>query len=165
MEGQKISKALEMAKKETYIDTFFAGVRKGWAIEEKSIIPSVIMCYSMLQFLRVTGLVDILANLFRPAMLIFGLPGEAVISLVAGFFSKSSGCATAASLFTAGSLNARHVTILLIGNMAYGGIMPQWPRTIVTSGTDSKLHLWMILLLPIGGAIGMFIANLLLAVI
>jgi|LSQX01.2.fsa_nt_gb spore maturation protein SpmB len=165
MEGQKISKGLERAKKETYIDTFFAGVRKGWAIEEKSIIPSVIMCYSLLAFLQVTGLVDILATIFKPAMGIFGLPGEGVISLVAGFFSKSTGCATAASLFAAGSLNARHVTILLVGNMAYGGILPQWPRTIVTSGTDSKLHLWMMLLLPIGGAFAMILANLLLAVI
>ena len=157
------SKALERAKKKTFLDYFFAGVKKGWAILEGSVIPSCIFCYSVLNILQITGLIDLLGKLFNPVMGIFGLPGEAIVSIVAGFFSKSNGCAQAASLFSAGTITAKQAGILLVGNMAYGGIMPQWPRTIVTSGTDTKFHGILIGILVLGLPIGLWLGNLMVA--
>ena len=146
--------------KKNIIDTFFDGVRRGISIWLNSMIPSAIMCYTLLEVLNLTGVTNLFATVFAPVMGIFGMPGESMISLVSGFFSKSSGCATAAGLFEKGLLDVRDVTILLVVNVTYGGIMPQWPRTIVVSGTDSKFHLPMILLLPFGGVIALILSSL-----
>ena len=39
-----------------------------------------------------------------PVMGLFGLPGEAFAVLISAFFAKASGCATAASMYQAGTL-------------------------------------------------------------
>jgi len=142
------------------INIFFAGVRKGVNIWLNTMIPSATLCYTLLQVLTLIGFTDLMATIFSPVMAIFGLPGEAMIALVAGFGSKSNGCATAAGLFAEGLLTEKHVAVILLSCMCGGGIMPQWPRTISTSGTDPKLHIPLIIITLLAGMVGLWVGAL-----
>lgn len=64
-----------------------------------------------MQFLTLTGLMDVLAIVCAPIMRLFGLPGEAAAVLFSAFFSKAAGAAAAASLFGEGVLTAAQCTI------------------------------------------------------
>lgn len=151
----------EIARKKNIIDIFFTGARKGVNIWLNTMLPSATLCYTLLQVLNLWGITDLLAKVFTPFMAIFGLPGEAMIALVAGFASKSNGCATAAGLFAEGLLTEKHCAVILLSCMCGGGLLPQWPRTIVTSGTDSRLHIPLMLITLAAGAVGLWVGSLL----
>lgn len=97
----------------TIVDIFVEGARKGWNVGVSSIIPNVIMAFSVIQVLKVTGLLELLGKVFSPVMAVFGLPGEAAMVLLAAWVANGGGVGVAASLFTAGVINDVHVTILL----------------------------------------------------
>ncbi|WIV12138.1 hypothetical protein [Proteiniborus sp. MB09-C3] len=39
-------------------------------------LPGVVLGYSAIEVLKVTGILDIVGKLFTPIMAVFGLPGE-----------------------------------------------------------------------------------------
>lgn len=49
------------------------------------------MAYALIQVLRVTGVLDLLGNVFAPVMSIFGLPGTAVMVLAGAWLSMGGG--------------------------------------------------------------------------
>ena len=127
-------------QKKTLPDIFVEGARKGWNIAVNSIMPNVLMAYVLIQVLRVSGLLDILGNIFNPVMALFGLPGKAVMVLIGAWMSMGGGAGVAASLYAAGVLNGTHVTILLPAIFLMGAQVQYMGRCLGTSGVRTKYY-------------------------
>lgn len=76
------------------IEIFMEGSKKGFYVGLNNILPAMVLGFTIVQFLQLTGLVPLLGSVFGPVMGIFGLPGESVIVLVSAFFAKAAGAAT-----------------------------------------------------------------------
>ncbi|MDR3560600.1 MAG: YjiG family protein [Negativicutes bacterium] len=124
----------------TLTDVFVDGARKGWNIGVNSIIPNVLMAYALIQVLRVTGVLDLLGNVFAPVMAIFGLPGTAVMVLAGAWLSMGGGMGVAASLFATGVLNPVHLTILLPAIFLMGAQIQYMGRCLGTAGVQSRFY-------------------------
>ena len=124
----------------TVADIFVDGARKGWNIAVASIVPNVIMAFAVIQVLKITGLLQLLGNVFSPVMAIFGLPGEAAMVLLAAWIANGGGVGVAASLFTAGTINDAHVTILLPAIFLMGAQLQFMGRCLGTIGVQSGLY-------------------------
>lgn len=72
----------------------------------------MVMGYTLITFLNLSGIMPLIGKLLAPVMGIFGLPGEASVVLLAAFFAKAAGCATAAGMYMSGNLTAVEATIL-----------------------------------------------------
>lgn len=134
------------AKKKNIFDSFQDGVRKGWGIYVKSMMPSIIMAYTFIYILETTGLMDLFSNLFAPLMGIFGLPPISIVCLATVFFSRAGGCALAASFVADGSLTAMQATILLPTMFLIGGTINQWVRVISVCGTRPSRQKYIIIM-------------------
>ena len=55
-------------KKRNIFDSFQEGVRKGWNIFVKNVLPSIIMAYTFIYILETTGLMDLFSDIFAPVM-------------------------------------------------------------------------------------------------
>ena len=86
------------AKNKTILEEFMVGCKKGFYVGVENIMPAMVLAYSLILFLNITGLMDIIANAVAPVMALFGLPGGAIVALISAFFAKAAGAATAASL-------------------------------------------------------------------
>ena len=51
-----------------------AGCKKGFYIGAENIMPAMVLAYSLILFLNITGLMDIIANAVAPVMALFGFP-------------------------------------------------------------------------------------------
>ncbi len=51
-----------------------------------TMVKVIVPCYLAIEVIKHFGLIDIISRFCRPFMSIFGLPGEAALCLVAGFF-------------------------------------------------------------------------------
>ena len=90
-----MSEATTTTKKKPIIDVFLGGAKRGFYIGVETVLPSMILGYVIMQFLTLTGLMDVLAIVCAPIMRLFGLPGEAAAVLFSAFFSKAAGAAAA----------------------------------------------------------------------
>ena len=70
------------AKKKTLLEEFMSGCKKGFYIGAENIMPAMVLAYSLILFLNITGLMDIIANAVAPVMALFGLPGGAIVALL-----------------------------------------------------------------------------------
>lgn len=122
----------------TVIDAFVIGARRGLNVALNNIAPNVVMAFVIIQFLQLTGLLSLIGKVFGPVMRVFGLPGEAVTVLVSGWLSLGGGVGAAASLYSNGTLNARHVTILMPGLMLIGAQLQYMGRILITAGMESR---------------------------
>ena len=127
-------------QKKTLPDIFVEGARKGWNIGVSSILPNVLMAYVLIQILRVSGLLDILGNIFNPVMALFGLPGKAVMVLIGSWMSMGGGAGVAASLYADKALNGTHVTILLPAIFLMGAQVQYMGRCLGTAGVKTKYY-------------------------
>ena len=127
-------------QKKTLPDIFVDGARKGWNIGVSSILPNVLMAYVLIQILRVSGLLDILGNVFNPVMAVFGLPGKAVMVLIGSWMSMGGGAGVAASLYAAKALDGTHVTILLPAIFLMGAQVQYMGRCLGTAGVATKYY-------------------------
>ena len=61
------------AKNKTILEEFMVGCKKvlRW---RRNIMPAMVLAYSLILFLNITGLMDIIANAVAPVMALFGLP-------------------------------------------------------------------------------------------
>lgn len=76
------------AKKKTLLEEFMSGCKKGFYIGAENIMPAMVLAYSLILFLNITGLMDIIANAVAPVMALFGLPGGAIVALISAFLPR-----------------------------------------------------------------------------
>ena len=158
-------------KKKPIIDVFLGGAKRGFYIGVETVLPSMILGYVIMQFLTLTGLMDVLAIVCAPIMRLFGLPGEAAAVLFSAFFSKAAGAAAAASLFGEGVLTAAQCTILIIpcicwnvGHMLMGTLVGHFSRIVLVCGVEPKRQPLMLAVPIVDSIVGMLVMRLILVV-
>ena len=152
MAEQTTAAAEVMKPKLSVIEEFVAGAKKGFYIGAEMIAPAMVLAYVLIQFLDITGLMTIVGRLLGPVMAIFGLPGEAIVALVAAFFAKAAGCATAATLYSKGIITAQQATILFPACVTMGTLIGHFVRIVIVSNANKKWHP-LLLCIPIVDAI------------
>lgn len=140
------------AKKKTLLEEFMSGCKKGFYIGGENIMPAMVLAYSLILFLNITGLMDIIANAVAPVMALFGLPGGAIVALISAFFAKAAGAATAASLYAEGVINAAQATILFPATITMVTLVGHFARCVLTSGANPKYHA-LLLVIPVSDAL------------
>lgn len=144
------------------VEIFLAGCKKGLYIGLEQILPAMILGYVIVEFLKLTGIIDVLSTVFGPVMGIFGLPGAAVVVLISAFFAKAAGASTAANLFAVGTITAAQATILLMPCMLMGTLVGHFARIVIVADVKPA-HRGLLLLIPlIVSAIAMLLMRLLL---
>ena len=133
-----------MERKKNVLDMFIEGARKGWNIGINSIVPNVIMAYCLIQFMEVTGILEVFAYIFKPVMGIFGLPGEALMVNLAAIMSMGGAVGVTVSLVEKGLLNHSHVTILLPAIFIGGGWVQYLGRVLGTAGVPTRFWPWLV---------------------
>lgn len=152
------------ATKKNIIEVFMGGCKKGFYISMEQILPAMVLGYAIVQFLQLTGMVDILGKVFGPVMGIFGLPGEAVVVLVSAFFSKAAGAGTAANLVSEGIINNAQATILIIPCMLMGTLIGHYARIVLVADTHEKHRSFMLAIPVVDSVIGMLLMRVILSV-
>ena len=64
-------------QKESIMSGFTGGAYSGFMIGVKNIIPNLVFAYAIMEFLNITNLMNSVEIIFRPVMMILGLPGVA----------------------------------------------------------------------------------------
>lgn len=154
----------EKTQKKSLVDVFSAGCRRGFNMSINSIMPAMILGYVLIQFLQMSGLMDVIGTVFQPVMGIFGLPGGALAVLLAAFFAKASGCSMAALMYTEGLLTLGQCAILMPACMIMGTLIGGYARIILVSGSNRKYHGLLFCLPLLDAAISMWIMRLILVV-
>jgi spore maturation protein SpmB len=145
-----------MAQK-TLPDVFVEGARKGWNLGINSLLPNVVMAFTVIYFLKVTGLLTIIGKVFGPLMVIFGLPGEAAMVFLAALPSNAGGIGVMLSLYTAGVVNDNQVTIMLPGIFLMGAQLQFMGRCLGTMEVNTRLYPALFVICYINSAVAMFI--------
>ncbi|HIU38028.1 MAG TPA: YjiG family protein [Candidatus Aphodousia faecigallinarum] len=141
-------------------DVFVKGAVQGWGIATHSTIPNVLMAFVIIRALNVAGLLPILGDIFRPIMVLFGLPGEAAAVLIAGWMSMGGGVGVAAALFDQGALTVEHCAILAPGIYLMGSQLQYMGRCLGVIGTRGKVIPLLMGVAVLNALIGMFIMNI-----
>lgn len=120
-----------------FADTLKKGFFNGLSLT-LDMIKVVVPYYLLVELIRYLGLIQVLGDLFRPFMRLFGLPGEAALALIAGY---------AASLYAAIAvvkplqLSVKDITIIAL----MLGISHSLPvETPITKRTG--VNAWVLLL-------------------
>ncbi|MGI6129549.1 MAG: nucleoside recognition domain-containing protein [bacterium] len=158
-----MSEQVEAKKKKGAIEVFMGGAKKGLYIGFEQILPAMILGYVIVEFLKLTGIIDILGVVFGPVMGIFGLPGESVVVLLSAFFAKAAGAATAANLFSDGIINAAQATILLMPSMLMGTLVGHYARIVLVSNANPNYRGLLLAVPIIDSIVGMFLMRLVLS--
>jgi len=153
------------AKQKSFVEHFMVGAKKGMMVGLEVIVPSMVMAYAMIAFLKITGLMPIIGKALDPVMGIFGLPGEASVVLLAAFFAKAAGCATAATMFTAGTLTAEQATILFPACIVMGTLIGQFARCIMVAEVQKKYYPLMFAAPIVDAVIVMFLTRAAIAML
>lgn len=143
------------------LDMFMDGARNGYQIAVHNLIPALVMAFVLIRILDVTGLLKTVGAVCGPVMMLWGLPGEAAAVILASVMSMGGAIGVAASLYTAGHLEAAHLSALLpaiylMGNPVQNvgrvlGLSESNPRhytAILTVGAiNAMLSIWVMQLL------------------
>lgn len=156
--------ANKTVQKRSIIEEFVFGAKNGFYLGVERIIPAMILAYVLILFLKTTGLMDIIGTIVAPVMGLFGLPGEAIIALISAFFAKAAGCATAATLYNDGVINAAQATILFPACITMGTLLGHFVRCVMTAGANPKHHALLIAIPVIDAVVSMLLTRLLLGV-
>lgn len=165
MDEKKSAAVAAAPKKESYVETFMNGARKGWGVAINTIMPAMVLGYVLVQAIKVSGLMDILAVVFAPVMGLFGLPGEAVTVLISAFFAKAAGAATAANLFAEGILTGAQATICVMPCMLMGTLVGHYARIILVTETNPKWTPLYFMVPIVDSALGMVLMRILLNIL
>lgn len=125
-------------EKKMLTDVFVEGARNGFKIGINNVIPNVMMAFVIIHILNITGLLDILGNLFGPVMALFGLPGEAAAVLMGSWLSMGGGVGVCVSLFSQGVLNGTHVAILVPAIFLMGSQIQYAGRLLGTAEVNAR---------------------------
>ena len=126
--------------KKSFVEIFMEGAYKGWTMGVRSMLTALVLAYALMYMLNVSGAMDILETVFSPLMGLFSLPGVAITPLVACLMSKPGGVAAAVALYNQGLMTDRDVTAIFPALVLMGGLVSQYVRVVVVSGTESRRH-------------------------
>ncbi len=149
-------------KKEGLMQGFVNGAYSGFMIGVKNIIPNLIFAYAVMEFLNITNLMSIIEVVFRPVMMLLGLPGAAAPALIMGFLTTSGGLGIVANLATNGMLSPDQVAMLLVGIMCVGASIQYIGRVLATTGIKTKYYPFMMAVNAVNAIIGITIARIIL---
>ncbi len=90
--------------------TLKRGVLNGVAIVF-IMVKVIVPCYIAIEFIKHTGLIDIIGRFFKPAMGLLGLPGEAALGLIAGYLINLY---AAIAVITPLNLSTKDITIIAL---------------------------------------------------
>ena len=158
--AEPASAGMDLQKmKPSIVEEFVAGAKKGFYIGAEMIAPAMVLAYVLIEFLNITGLMVIVGKAVGPVVAVFGLPGEAVVALVAAFFAKAAGCATAASLYSQGIIDAKQATILFPACVTMGTLIGHFVRIVITSNANKKWHPLLLCIPLIDAAVVMLLTR------
>ena len=140
-----------MSRKSMY-GTFVEGMRNGWTLGTMQLLPNMVMAFALIQILNKIGLLEILGKVFGPLMGFFGLPGEAVTVLLTAWLSAGGGVGAAAGLYTHGTLNGTHVSILIPAIFLMGAQLQYVGRILSVAGINPR-HYKMLMLIGLLNAL------------
>ena len=149
-------------QKEGIMAGFTGGAYSGFMIGVKNIIPNLVFAYAIMEFLNITNLMSIVEVVFRPVMMILGLPGVAAPSLLMGFLTTSGGLGIVANLFSNGMLTSKQVAMLLVGIMCLGASIQYIGRVLSTSGIKTKYYPYMMVINVLNAIIGIIITRIII---
>ena len=150
----------EMQEKPMLTDVFVSGVKRGWGIATGSMLPNVLMAFILIYVLKLTGILDLLGSLFAPVMKIFGLPGEALMVLLAAWLSMGGGAGVASSLFAAGSLSLHDIAVLAPAMYLMGSQVQYIGRLLGVVGTPGKYIPVMVLISIINALLALLVMQI-----
>ena len=150
----------EPQEKPMLTDVFVSGVKRGWGIATGSMLPNVLMAFILIYVLKLTGILDLLGSLFAPVMKIFGLPGEALMVLLAAWLSMGGGAGVASSLFAAGSLSLHDIAVLAPAMYLMGSQVQYIGRLLGVVGTPGKYIPVMVLISIINALLALFVMQI-----
>lgn len=159
------SETLDLKKvKPSLVEEFSAGAKKGFYIGVELIAPAMVLAYVLVLFLQITGLMPIVGKFLGPVMGAFGLPGEAAVALIAAFFAKAAGCATAATLYSSGVITAVQATILFPACVTMGTLIGHFVRIVIVANTNAKRHPLLLCVPVIDAAIVMWMTKFVITI-
>ena len=150
----------EMQEKPMLTDVFVSGVKRGWGIATGSMLPNVLMAFILIYVLKLTGILDLLGSLFAPVMKIFGLPGEALMVLLAAWLSMGGGVGVASSLFAAGTLSLHDIAVIAPAMYLMGSQVQYIGRLLGVVGTPGKYIPVMVLISIINALLALFVMQI-----
>jgi len=150
-----------MEKRMNIFDMFLEGARKGWDIAIHSLLPNVIMAFTIIKFFQVTGILKFIGIIFAPVMGIFGLPGEAITVNLTAVMSQAGAIGVLAGLISNGSIDVRQVTIILPSVFAAGGILQNIGRVLGTSGVNTRYYGVLVGVTLLNGILALIIMSIL----
>lgn len=125
-------------KKKNVLDLFVEGAKRGFDIGVYSLMPNVVMAFVIIRILDVTGLLKLIGTVFAPVMAFWGLPGEAAMVIIASLMSMGGAIGVAMSLYTAGSLTALHITLLIPAIYLMGNPVQNVGRCLGIANVNTK---------------------------
>ena len=150
----------EMQEKPMLTDVFVSGVKRGWGIATGSMLPNVLMAFILIYVLKLTGILDLIGTVCGPVMKIFGLPGEALMVLLAAWLSMGGGVGVASSLFAAGSLSLHDIAVLAPAIYLMGSQVQYIGRLLGVVGTPGKYIPVMVLISIINALLALFVMQI-----
>ena len=147
----------ELQEKPMLTDVFVSGVKRGWGIATGSMLPNVLMAFILIYVLKLTGILDLIGTVCGPVMKIFGLPGEALMVLLAAWLSMGGGVGVASSLFAAGTLSLHDIAVIAPAMYLMGSQVQYIGRLLGVVGTPGKYIPVMVLISIINALLALFV--------
>lgn len=94
----------------TFAGTLKQGILNGLSITFL-MVKVIVPCYIVIEFIKHLGLIEMIGRVFKPFMGIFGLPGEAALGLMAGYFINLY---AAIAVLSPLNLSPKHITIMAL---------------------------------------------------
>lgn len=158
MAEEKVEKQLSLP------EYFMLGAKKGFYVTVELIAPAMVMAYTLITFLKLAGVMPMIGDLLAPVMGLFGLPGEASVVLLAAFFAKAAGAATAAGLYMNGTITAVHATILFPACITMGTLIGHFARVVMVSKVRSCYYPILLATPIIDAVVVMLLTRLILGI-
>ncbi|MBR0482488.1 MAG: hypothetical protein IJJ48_08460, partial [Firmicutes bacterium] len=156
------SSAESKKSKKGLIEVFFEQGASGFKLWFEKVCVAIIFGYAVVEFLKITGLMNVISMVFSPILGLLGLPGEAAIAILSSYMTLPAGCAIAASLVQDGTITASQLTVLFPMMYAVSSNLLYIGRVVGASGVDSKKYPVYIVIgllcAVIGGLVVSFIA-------
>ena len=123
-------------------------------------LPNVLMAFILIYVLKLTGILDLIGTVCGPVMKVFGLPGEALMVLLAAWLSMGGGVGVASSLFAAGSLSLHDIAVLAPAMYLMGSQVQYIGRLLGVVGTPGKYIPVMVLISIINALLALFVMQI-----
>ena len=150
----------EPQEKPMLTDVFVSGVKRGWGIATGSMLPNVLMAFILIYVLKLTGILDLIGTVCGPVMKVFGLPGEALMVLLAAWLSMGGGAGVASSLFAAGSLSLHDIAVIAPAMYLMGSQVQYIGRLLGVVGTPGKYIPVMVLISIINALLALLVMQI-----